>query len=468
MKNSNIYNLSDWPFKQYHHVSDLIDFEGPLLVHYSYNEKHALYYWVEGGTEYNTWLCFDVKLVDLYDYLYQNITLFELLKQKAHDIFFLVDIDEKFEYHNYRLVYGHTIPQDYMPDVESYYTYDVPVFYQKLFTSLKNDEYIEVLRRRSLELIIKPNSASYGDTVSVEEAGQFLLNVNSSYKSFGACEFYNKFKGSFSNLDELAKTTKKLTNSLDPRITNSRQSSFHVSITTDVLVNGDIKQEYAEFKRQLSKQYEDEVLNIDLNKEEDIAKITEKYDEYSRKQIFEPLIKIINNPKYDFSVINKAENSTKTFNKINHLNKQKIVPKTPKNEPSKELKKVLVTITLELNENTDIATISKKDIAEGTLFSKISQDAQQEIQKIESDRYTIILINPIYINYKLENGVYEITFDQLEIKIKNAVRNVAFENFVDEFISIVERDYIAKKPFDKDKQKYLQSVIKDIIEKDNA
>jgi hypothetical protein len=73
------HKMISWFFKDYKYVDDLIDFEGPVLVHYAIDNKHAFYYWVEGDVKANRWLCFEVTLLEMYDYLQGSISLYELI-----------------------------------------------------------------------------------------------------------------------------------------------------------------------------------------------------------------------------------------------------------------------------------------------------------------------------------------------------------------------------------------------------
>ena len=131
------YKLVDWPFKDYILVNDLIDFEGPLLVHYMKDEKHAFYYWVEGDTNFNRWLCFDVTLFELYDYIMHNISLRDLLNKKNREAFFITDINKELEYTNFQILYGYLIPEEYFPDISSYFIDEPSEFYETLFKKIE-------------------------------------------------------------------------------------------------------------------------------------------------------------------------------------------------------------------------------------------------------------------------------------------------------------------------------------------
>jgi len=305
------------------------------------------------------------------------------------------------------MIFGHYIPEEYLPDRDSFYVDVMPENYQKYFTSLNNDEYVEKLKLNSFELIIRPNNSYYRDTISAEDAGEFLTNISKSFLNYSAIEFYKKYKNEITNPDTLSKATKTIIKETAPRITDAKQHSFSVSLSTDFDMSRE-NNDFLEYKKNVSRNYATQILQLDLNSNEDINFITEKYDEYSRKQIFDPLIKIINNNNYDLTYINKKENFSKPFEKINPLNKAKVIVKRPK-EPLPEIKKVWATITLELQEGADLLSIGKRDIQQ-MLFAKISQDAPYEIEKILTEKYLVIFTEPIVINYHLYNSICLINF----------------------------------------------------------
>ena len=139
MEKLNSYQISPWPFEGYEFISDLIEYEGPLLIHYRSADKHALFYWVDNDKVNNRWLCFHVTLIELYDYLNQNYSLRELIVNKIREPFYTIDIDADFNYSNPQMLLGYFIPDEYLPDVESFYTDDVSTYYETLFNELDKD-----------------------------------------------------------------------------------------------------------------------------------------------------------------------------------------------------------------------------------------------------------------------------------------------------------------------------------------
>jgi hypothetical protein len=459
------YKIDRWPFRDFHYVCDLIDFEGPILVHYSNNSHNALYYWVDSNEKFNRWLCFEVKQIELYNYLFKNISLFELIRKKNNEPFFIVEIDKDLKYSNFQMLQGYLIPEKYYPDYDSIFIEEVPAIYDNFFSDdIRNPNlYREWLSLNSIDLCIKANKSSiYSDTVSSTVAGNFLRYVSNSMKNYGAHKFLKENKESIQSPTELTNLTKKVIR--DPRIVYNKQSSFYVSLATDYLMESEnIKEKFIQFRRDLASNYQKEILSLDLNSSDDIEKIINSYDEYSRKQIFDPLIKIINLPGYDLRFIDKTNNESKVFPKVRHQNKNKIISKTI-TEATEEQKKVFVTLVIEVPENTNLASISKRVIESGAMSIKFGTEVDQELQKIESDSYDVIFARPIHYKIKNNDGLYKITFEPLNITFENSSLEICSLGFLGQFIDIIEKDYIATTPQNIENKTYLENLISEIIE----
>lgn len=205
MEKLDSFKLLSWPFEGYKFVSDLIDFEGPLLVHYQKSERNALFYWVEGDNKFNRWLCFNVTVLELYNYLNRNISLLGLIESKYDEIFFTVDIDELIQYQNFQGIRGFDIPDKYLPDLESYYLDEVNSIYKTLFYDLNTkNHYLQHLRSHALSLKIKPpKNDVYGGTLSANNIVDFLRQFEQSYKAYAGYRYYNNNKEKITNPDKL-------------------------------------------------------------------------------------------------------------------------------------------------------------------------------------------------------------------------------------------------------------------------
>lgn len=115
---------SDW-LNDLVKVSDLIYYEGPLLSHYqSFSGEDYLFYWVDTNELYNRWLIFNISIAKLQDYLNRKISLYTLFTEIDNDLVYKVDIDKEITYHNFELLYIHELPESYLPNKNSYYSFE--------------------------------------------------------------------------------------------------------------------------------------------------------------------------------------------------------------------------------------------------------------------------------------------------------------------------------------------------------
>ncbi|HKR02987.1 MAG TPA: hypothetical protein VJY62_00010 [Bacteroidia bacterium] len=471
------YPFTKWRFEGYQYKSDLIDFDGePLLVHYQYGNRHAIYYWVEGDENNNRWLCFEVTVKQLYDYVHRKLTLFQLIKNKEPETFYTVDIDRKLNYSNFQFLPGYDIPQKYFPDVESYFLEDKPDYLQEIFNTIDTDYYLEILNddhSMALEIIpnnsILPSNTRYNGTVSLGNGAQFLQKIDDSYKGYVGVEFYNNFSKDFQDDKSLSKTITKIILSSEPRILNTHKNgSFQITVGYDtVLKQEKMKGEYFDFRNTLPEKYKSEILSLslNLNNKDVITDITKKYNDAARKKIFDPLIKIINSPEYNLSLINRDTNESKKYPKINYQNRKKLVPPIQKEPLPEQLEAIFATVTMEVTANTKLESLSKKDLKQGNLFIDYSNQIQREIQKIENDNYIIWLHKPVTYTLRINGTLREVIFEPLNINVSAGSNNNALEKFVDEFISCVELNYISETPKSAEIKSYFDTIIEEIEEK---
>lgn len=113
-------------FDNFIHVSDLIYVEGPLLSDYV-NERgdHYLFYWVDADNEYNRWLVFRIDITTIQDYLNKKIAFNKVIANANDGFVISVDVSDDLAYYNKKLVLVNDIPLDYLPEIDSYYDFEV-------------------------------------------------------------------------------------------------------------------------------------------------------------------------------------------------------------------------------------------------------------------------------------------------------------------------------------------------------
>ena len=118
------YNIK-YDFSGFRKIADLIYFEGPLLSHYvSGKGDDYLFYWVDRDDSDNRWLVLRVSLADLQKYVGKSMTLRELIKHPNDGYLYSVDVNDDVNYHNVKLVQPSSLPEEYLPEMDSYYAFE--------------------------------------------------------------------------------------------------------------------------------------------------------------------------------------------------------------------------------------------------------------------------------------------------------------------------------------------------------
>lgn len=104
-------------------VGDLIYFEGPLLTLFedSKSDDLYLYDWADKDEEYNRWLIYRSDPELLSKFIQQIITYQELFNTAVKDGFYAVDINQKLEYSNIKIMEYRYLPIVYQPNAETYF-----------------------------------------------------------------------------------------------------------------------------------------------------------------------------------------------------------------------------------------------------------------------------------------------------------------------------------------------------------
>ena len=128
MKRIEGYNI-EYDFSQFKKIADLIYFEGPLLSHYvSSKGDDYLFYWVDRDDSDNRWLVLRVSLANLQKYIGHQITLRDLIENPNDGYLYTVDVNNDICYHDIKLIQPSALPEDYLPESESYYAFEpIPV-----------------------------------------------------------------------------------------------------------------------------------------------------------------------------------------------------------------------------------------------------------------------------------------------------------------------------------------------------
>ena len=143
-------------FSQFKKIADLIYFDGPFLSHYvSGKGDDYLFYWVDKDENDNRWLVLRISLANLQKYIDKELSLRELIETPNDGYLYSVDIDNNINYHNIKLIQPSALPDEYLPETDSYYAFEpIPTLdANELMTYELTIPYKE--RRRLEELLLK-------------------------------------------------------------------------------------------------------------------------------------------------------------------------------------------------------------------------------------------------------------------------------------------------------------------------
>ncbi|MFR0676124.1 hypothetical protein [Dysgonomonas mossii] len=118
------HRLDIFPIDGLKKISDLIYFDGPLLSLYcDDNNINYLFYWVDVDSEYNRWIIIETDIFTISDYLNKKISLFNILSTKKS--IYITDINNNLDFVHTWLIPTINIPENYFPDQNSMYTFEV-------------------------------------------------------------------------------------------------------------------------------------------------------------------------------------------------------------------------------------------------------------------------------------------------------------------------------------------------------
>ena len=143
-------------FSNFKKIADLVYFDGPFLSHYvSGKGDDYLFYWVDKDESDNRWLVLRINLTDLQKYIGKELTLRELIESPNDGFLYSVDVDNNLHYHNIKLVQPSSLPEEYLPEEDSYYAFEpIPTLdANELMTYELTIPYKE--RRRLEEFLLK-------------------------------------------------------------------------------------------------------------------------------------------------------------------------------------------------------------------------------------------------------------------------------------------------------------------------
>jgi len=415
MEAINGHMIGSLPIKNLKKVSDLLEYEGPILSHFTGDKNNNyLFYWTDFDNKHNRWLVWKVSKYQLYQYLTGLISLRDMVNEGNKDYVYSVDIDDELNYTNVNAILLDEIPEAYLPEEDSVFKFPVPTVYQDLVNTFEESSHLALLRSIALYFTMEPTNLKHGRAVPAIDAGDFLKKLSSSFLSFVETDFIKRFKGLVPDFETLQRTAEQFKEALTPRIAYTTFGSFKVGISTDIIypVESD---KYSAWQREILFEYQKEVVDVNYSDEGQLREIALKYDEHSRKKIFGPYLDIINDTDYTLKVTNINRSFKRSYGRVTKQKQQIILPKKQIEEAQTEKRK-LYSVILEAREGEDFTKISKKQFQEGLLFAPEPVDKVivtlhdlrygfPPLELLHPISYTLALVNNFYIAESTEFGI---------------------------------------------------------------
>lgn len=310
-------NISSLPYRNLIKVTDLLVYERSYLSLFE-NKKgdYFLMYLFDSHQDYDEYLFWKVKLLDLYTFLYRRVSLRDLILLDSKEFVFVINSNcetiENFDYKESYLginqILIEEIEADWLPNANSYWDYLIPDILISTLEKFASENYIEVLREKSVYFILEPRSGLNSTTVSVADIANFLGLFTRSYLSFIIFDFQSKFPEFQIDNSNYQNSIEELKARLLPRVSDTQYGSFEVGLGVDSLVpidKGDGK--FFEWQKNALESYKNEVFEVDFESMDVTSRIIEKYPLPVRREIFNPIYTISNSQRYTVKTTNRLK-----------------------------------------------------------------------------------------------------------------------------------------------------------------
>lgn len=434
------HKIQGFPFEGLKKISDLIFFEGPILSHYKSGKDNLLFYWVDYGEAHNRWLVFKIEEEQLANFLRKRINLKSIVANQINSFVFITDINSDLSFENNYLVKSFVGIEEYMPEEDSFFKLSIPSIYDDLITKYQGSYYIETLRDSALYFKLTPQDIKYSTTVSIDNVVTFLNRIKISYLNYVDAKFRNDFGKNYLNSERLNKALEDIKKQLFPRIVDLHWASFGAGVSSDFAI-GVASNEIKEWKKEIFVEYKNDVFNLDYNSEEALNKISSKFTDEQKENIFKPILNSLNDKDFKVAVTDSDLVIIKTLNPVSEKAYNRLIQ--PKHEKAKEVEseKRLVNIVLEIPVNGDIKSLKSKDLQQGLLFGEDVSYFTYKTRVIESSGITIILNKVIECQVDFIDGMYNVKFEPLKIETQGDTRQTYIRlfnlSFVNEYIRLI-------------------------------
>lgn len=389
-------------FSKFEKIEDIIYFDEPILSHLRLNEKDYFLYLVDNLEKSDIFLLFQIDEDLIFEYLTKNKSLREIILNA--NFITVLEKDFKGNIVDSNIAMPVSLPEDYLPIIDSFIEFN-PVensYYYEKISEYKHKSYLLDLRKNSFYLKFSTNNKKYGDTIGFRELTNVMLkNVSQSYKNFVEIDFEKKFDKIIPIDSERNSILRKVIDDTDLRMVDLKYGSFEIGLSVDTLMKTNIDfKEIKEWTNNVGYAFKKIVLDDEIDQNE-LDAILNDYTEEERNKIFEPIVKIVDNPDYDLKIRDSKE---KKYHNLGIKKKDissKIITKNKiVQEPISEKDLELINVTTIRDKNSNKKTIN----LEHTLFSTVKEtEYKLTYQDFQKYGYTGNVDKSIEIKLRIEN-----------------------------------------------------------------
>jgi hypothetical protein len=258
------------------------------------------------------------------------------------------------------------------------------------------------------------------NTVGAREAAFALNNLCNSMEGYIKVEASNRYSEVYADKSRITRNVNKIAEMLSPRIAQTADHSFEVWLAMDIITFNSGDKTALEIRNSVIEGYKNDVLDVDFTSEKDAHIIAEKFKPNERKQIFEPLLKVLDNEAIHVSITNYEKTiPLRTRIKSARVFKEIIIPPVTLEElqAEQERKNKIYSMVVNLKEGQDVLKIGKKQIMENLLFvEEKGQTPFDIISPVEVGDFSLKIKMPIRCELKVEdNGHLELFNSKLDI-----------------------------------------------------
>lgn len=118
-------------------VIDLIYFEGPLLSLFKNGSGDSyLCYWCDVDENDNRWMILRLSKTNLKSYISKKLSLNHLILSPVDGFVYILDIGDDVQYNNIYLVLPENLPEQYVPETDSFYDFESELDYTERLSLL--------------------------------------------------------------------------------------------------------------------------------------------------------------------------------------------------------------------------------------------------------------------------------------------------------------------------------------------